>query len=523
MGASTQLNKSLKVAVLMMSLLIIAYLFQNCSGEWESAGIIKGENENLFSPPSKILNVKMVDFRLCWDAAGPSGIVNCLEKKGLLPENFSQENINQCFENVGDSKVEVAMCLVSKNMVISNHRSPFQKDIDTCFQNVGVDKIADCLNKKGILPEGSSQADIGMCIDKVGLENVERCLRASGHIPINRVLTQFEARLCLKINGEGEIAKCLEDNQLVDDGLIPEAEINSCIQVVGVDSLIKCLRKKKLIPRALMKSHIAYCVNAKGAAGIADCLDVNGLLPEGVDQAEIDSCVVAVGLDNVIKCLRSRKHIPAIVMQAHIGLCVKHTGSVDNIAACLAANGLLPVMADQTLVNTCIAAGGVTAVRKCFVKNGVLPLVPGQEEISACDKYVDLPSIAACLDLNGVLLAGMTQSLIDSCVTAGGIDKTEICLKNRGVIASLLALRDPVSGVFGQNCVACHSGNNIRGNLNIGSYASISAKIVPGNPGASILYNRMNSAANPMPQSGLLAQADRDKVRLWILQGALNN
>lgn len=68
-------------------------------------------------------------------------------------------------------------------------------------------------------------------------------------------------------------------------------------------------------------------------------------------------------------------------------------------------------------------------------------------------------------------------------------------------------------GIFRRSCFACHSGGNLGGGLDLSDYNAAKAN-------ASGIQARMNNAANPMPKSGLLPQADRDVVSRWVNGGS---
>lgn len=85
-------------------------------------------------------------------------------------------------------------------------------------------------------------------------------------------------------------------------------------------------------------------------------------------------------------------------------------------------------------------------------------------------------------------------------------------------------------GIFANSCVGCHSVAPVPGGVTI---TANSYNLLVGRTGASDqvlvspytllnnhLYGRMNTAGAPMPPAGLLPQADRDRIRDWILDGA---
>jgi hypothetical protein len=68
-------------------------------------------------------------------------------------------------------------------------------------------------------------------------------------------------------------------------------------------------------------------------------------------------------------------------------------------------------------------------------------------------------------------------------------------------------------GVFATSCFGCHSNNRQDGGLNLQNYAA--AKVAAQN-----IKSRVTNAANPMPISGLLPQAQRNCVTSWVDGGA---
>jgi mono/diheme cytochrome c family protein len=68
-------------------------------------------------------------------------------------------------------------------------------------------------------------------------------------------------------------------------------------------------------------------------------------------------------------------------------------------------------------------------------------------------------------------------------------------------------------GVFANNCFSCHSASNARGGLDLTKYAS--AKTAAAN-----IQARMNNSNNPMPTSGILSEAQRAMVDVWVANGA---
>lgn len=80
-------------------------------------------------------------------------------------------------------------------------------------------------------------------------------------------------------------------------------------------------------------------------------------------------------------------------------------------------------------------------------------------------------------------------------------------------------------GIFANNCVGCHSAANAQGGLDITNFNGLISQflVVPFNPNSSEIYKRMSDPVNPMPPAGLLLEAEQDRVRDWLLDGAPQN
>lgn len=78
-----------------------------------------------------------------------------------------------------------------------------------------------------------------------------------------------------------------------------------------------------------------------------------------------------------------------------------------------------------------------------------------------------------------------------------------------------------VAAVLAQNCVTCHGDTNPKGDVSLTSWAALTAPSpdFPGETVAQRSATRMRDAADPMPQAGLLADADIQVVEAWVAAG----
>lgn len=65
-------------------------------------------------------------------------------------------------------------------------------------------------------------------------------------------------------------------------------------------------------------------------------------------------------------------------------------------------------------------------------------------------------------------------------------------------------------------CITCHSGGAPAAGLDLSEYQATRTATETGN-----LINRINNAQSPMPQGGLMPQANRDIIQNWADNGYL--
>lgn len=71
-----------------------------------------------------------------------------------------------------------------------------------------------------------------------------------------------------------------------------------------------------------------------------------------------------------------------------------------------------------------------------------------------------------------------------------------------------------VKTIMSNNCTSCHAGSSPSAGLDLTSKDNVQNAIENRN-----LLGRINSSSNPMPQSGLMPQSNRDKMQAWKDQG----
>lgn len=69
----------------------------------------------------------------------------------------------------------------------------------------------------------------------------------------------------------------------------------------------------------------------------------------------------------------------------------------------------------------------------------------------------------------------------------------------------------------------CHDASSAESDKIYDNYQNIMHSIKPGDPEGSKAYKAMTNYYQIMPPKNPLSVEDRTKIRVWILQGALNN
>ncbi len=80
--------------------------------------------------------------------------------------------------------------------------------------------------------------------------------------------------------------------------------------------------------------------------------------------------------------------------------------------------------------------------------------------------------------------------------------------------------------IFQTNCAVtgCHDGGNNSRKLVLNNYNEIIKDVQKGNPQGSKIYTVLNSTyGGGMPPNKPLTESQRSIIRLWIMEGALNN
>ncbi|MGB0892450.1 MAG: hypothetical protein ACPGUU_08860 [Flavobacteriaceae bacterium] len=100
--------------------------------------------------------------------------------------------------------------------------------------------------------------------------------------------------------------------------------------------------------------------------------------------------------------------------------------------------------------------------------------------------------------------------LISNCTTA------EIPLTEKPV--TTITYQGNVKTIIDNNCTTCHVSGGVASFLTLVNYTEVRNSAENGT-----LIARMNDAANPMPQSGLLSAETRAVIEKWMADGFLEN
>jgi uncharacterized membrane protein len=76
-----------------------------------------------------------------------------------------------------------------------------------------------------------------------------------------------------------------------------------------------------------------------------------------------------------------------------------------------------------------------------------------------------------------------------------------------------------IKSVMSANCTSCHgSPTTNSAPMSLTTYSQVKSAVETRG-----LINRINNANNPMPQSGLMTQTNRDLIQQWVDDGLLEN
>ena len=127
------------------------------------------------------------------------------------------------------------------------------------------------------------------------------------------------------------------------------------------------------------------------------------------------------------------------------------------------------------------------------------------------------------------------------CVIATGADCGGVAAAGSGIAPVTISYLNDVQPIFISRCVVCHdrfgqAGLDLRTNFSYGALVGVTStghapalRVKPGDPANSVLYGKVAGTGQygdrmPPPGGGpALPLADQEKIRTWILEGALNN
>lgn len=75
-----------------------------------------------------------------------------------------------------------------------------------------------------------------------------------------------------------------------------------------------------------------------------------------------------------------------------------------------------------------------------------------------------------------------------------------------------------IKPLIANNCLSCHAPGTVQESTPLSTYENVRDYAELG-----LLVSRTNDTNTPMPQSGLLPECDRNKIRAWVNAGAPNN
>jgi hypothetical protein len=199
-----------------------------------------------------------------------------------------------------------------------------------------------------------------------------------------------------------------------------------------------------------------------------------------------------------------------------------------------------------TLLLSCSDRGSNPENRPPVITSGAVATAIVDEQFSytatASDPDGTTPSIhfeniPGWLDTSGAVISGTaTADTPDTSFTviASDVLLTDTLMVTVNIMTGvvLISFTSEIQPIFNNNCAgsSCHIGGNANG-LRLNSYSLLiqggnsGPVVIPGDADASIIIGRLEGTITPQMPFGMepLPEAEIQKIRDWINQGALNN
>ena len=124
------------------------------------------------------------------------------------------------------------------------------------------------------------------------------------------------------------------------------------------------------------------------------------------------------------------------------------------------------------------------------------------------------------MSIRGLLLLMLILSRLTACTTGPLMDSSRF-----GGAAHGMTFTEVIGPILSRACLECHGGESLESGLDLSSVPDLmkggesGPAMVPGNPGASLLYQLIEEETMP-PEGEPLSAADRGLIEAWIKAGA---
>ena len=123
-----------------------------------------------------------------------------------------------------------------------------------------------------------------------------------------------------------------------------------------------------------------------------------------------------------------------------------------------------------------------------------------------------------------------------SCAIAVGPSCPDVSVTGSGVAATTVSYAADIQPIFNFYCTGCHAGSGglfLEPNVSYGNLVNVTSqgyapalRVKPFDLAGSVLYGKVSDSGQygtGMPVGGTIGQANIDKIKTWILEGAKNN
>jgi hypothetical protein len=118
-------------------------------------------------------------------------------------------------------------------------------------------------------------------------------------------------------------------------------------------------------------------------------------------------------------------------------------------------------------------------------------------------------------------MSGSMALLFNSCEKATIDQGSTTVPYDPNAVVQTMHFGTDILPIFSSNCISCHNSQTPVLEASVAYANLMNGYVVAGSPSTSLLYEKLTSTNTT--HLGRSSEAQQEKIRLWISQGALNN